>query len=109
MGKSLSLPKVIKQVLANAEEKKYASLNKNLYYFINKEKHKYIKKYDSVCFDYSCLDAKQNALKVYMNTFYDTAEDSKFSFFLHELAGGVTLAGWRNIKLVADFIKSKSF
>ena len=29
--------------------------------------------YDSVCFDYSCLDAKQNALKVYMNTFYGTA------------------------------------
>src|SRR6266496_6138917 len=44
-----------------------------------------------------------------MNTFYGTAGDSKSPFFLHELAGGVTSAGWRNIKLVADFVKSKGF
>ncbi|CAI2188895.1 17631_t:CDS:2, partial [Funneliformis geosporum] len=67
------------------------------------------KEYDSVCFDYSCFDAKQNALKVYMNTFYGTAGDSKSSFFLCELAEGVTSAGQRNIKLVADFIKNKGF
>ncbi len=44
-----------------------------------------------------------------MNTFYGIAEDSKFPFFLHKLVRGVTLAGQKNIKLVADFIKSKSF
>src|SRR6266540_5342168 len=44
-----------------------------------------------------------------MNTFYDTAGDSKSPFFLRDLAGGVTSAGQRNIKLVADFIKSKGF
>ncbi|PKY60855.1 DNA/RNA polymerase, partial [Rhizophagus irregularis] len=55
------------------------------------------------------LDAEQYALKVYMNTFYSTAGDSKSPFFLRELAGSVTSAGRRNIKLVADFVKSKGF
>ena len=58
MGKDLSLPEAIEHILAKAEEKKRASLNKNLYHFINKEKHEFMAEYDSVCFDYSCLDAK---------------------------------------------------
>src|SRR3954453_17658165 len=109
MGKDLSLPEAIKHVLAKAEEKKRASLNKNLYYFINKEKHEFMAEYDSICFDCSCLDTKQYAFKVYMNTFYGTAGDSKSPFFLRELAGGVTSAGQKNIKLVADFVKNKGF
>jgi len=44
-----------------------------------------------------------------MNSFYDTTGDSKFPFFLRKLAGGVTSAGQINIKLVADFVKSKGF
>ena len=44
-----------------------------------------------------------------MNTFYGTTGDSKFPFFLRELAGGVTSAGQRNIKLIADFVKRKGF
>ena len=44
-----------------------------------------------------------------MNTFYGTAGDSKSPFFLRALAGGVTSAGQRNIKLVADFVKSRDF
>jgi DNA polymerase elongation subunit (family B) len=109
MGKDLSLPEAIEHILAKAEEKKRASLNKNLYHFINKEKHEFMAEYDLVCFDYSCLDVKQNTLKVYMNTFYGTAGDSKSPFFLRALAGGVTSAGQRNIKLVADFVKSRGF
>src|SRR3954454_19107166 len=65
--------------------------------------------YDSICFDCSCLDAKQYALKVYMNTFYGTAGDSKSPFFLCELAGDVTSARRRNIKLFTNFVKSKGF
>ncbi|CAI2196749.1 10562_t:CDS:1, partial [Funneliformis geosporum] len=61
------------------------------------------------CFDYSCFNTQQNAIKVYMNSFYGTAGDSKSPFFLRELAGGVTSAGQRNIKLVADFVESKGF
>ncbi|CAG8615642.1 11662_t:CDS:2 [Cetraspora pellucida] len=47
-------------------------------------------KYASLCFDYNCLNSKQFALKVYMNTFYSKAGNSKSSFFLRELAGGIT-------------------
>ncbi|CAI2192484.1 17047_t:CDS:2, partial [Funneliformis geosporum] len=54
-------------------------------------------------------DAEQNALKIFMNTFYGMVGDSKSPFFLCELAGGVTLAGQRNIKLIADFVKRKGF
>jgi DNA polymerase elongation subunit (family B) len=109
MSKGLSLPEAIEKELANAEGKKRVSLTKNLYHFINKARHEFIAEYDSICFDCSCLDAKQYALKVYMNTFYGTAGDSKSPFFLRALAGGVTSAGQRNIKLVADFVKSKGF
>ncbi|CAB4492557.1 unnamed protein product [Rhizophagus irregularis] len=109
MDKGLSLPGAIEQVLANTEEKKRASLSESLHHFINKKKHEFIAECDSICFDCSCLDAKQYALKVYMNTFYGTAGDSKSPFFLRELAGGVTSAGQRNIKLVADFVKRKGF
>ncbi|CAB5391326.1 unnamed protein product [Rhizophagus irregularis] len=109
MGKSLSLSEAIEQILANAEVEKRNGLTKNLYHFIHKEKHEFIAEYDSICFDCSCLDKKQYAFKVYMNTFYGTAGDSKSPFFLRELAGGVTSAGQRNIKLVADFVKRKGF
>src|ERR1044072_8570408 len=44
-----------------------------------------------------------------MNTFYGTAGDSKSPFFLRTLVGDVILARQKNIKLVADFVKSKGF
>jgi len=47
-------------------------------------------KYDFLCFDYNCLNSKQFALKVYMNTFYSEADNSNSSFFLYELAKGIT-------------------
>src|SRR4051794_32188836 len=109
MGKGLSLSEVIEQVLANVKKEKHSGLANNLYYFIHKEKHEFIAEYNSLCFNCSCLDAEQYALKVYMNTFYGTAGDSKFSFFLRTLARGVTSAEQRNIKLVVNFVKSKGF
>jgi DNA polymerase elongation subunit (family B) len=109
MDKGLLLSEAIEHVLANAEEGKHNGLAENLYHFISKEKREFMVEYESVCFDCSCLDAKQYAFKVYMNTFYGEAGNSVSSFFLRELAGGVTSAGQRNIKLVADFVKSKGF
>ena len=109
MGRGLSLSEAIEQILASAEVEKCSGLTNNLYHFIHKEKHEFIAEYDFICFDCSCLDKKQYAFKVYMNTFYGTAGDSKSPFFLRELAGGVTSAGQRNIKLVADFVKRKGF
>jgi DNA polymerase elongation subunit (family B) len=65
--------------------------------------------YKKAKFEYGAANAKQNALKVYMNTFYGEAGNSISPFFLLQLAGGVTSSGQRNIKLVADFVKSKGF
>src|SRR3990170_8422137 len=109
MGRGLSLSEAIEQILASAKVEKHSGLTNNLYHFIHKEKHEFIAEYDFICFDCSCLDKKQYAFKVYMNTFYGTAGDSKSPFFLRELAGGVTSAGQKNIKLVADFVKNKGF
>ncbi|CAI2195035.1 5636_t:CDS:2, partial [Funneliformis geosporum] len=63
--------------------------------------------YSSVSFIDACLDAKSFALKVYMNTFYSEAGNSRSPFFLRALADGVTSAGHRNIKLIADLVRSK--
>ncbi|GBB91215.1 hypothetical protein RclHR1_01840012 [Rhizophagus clarus] len=65
--------------------------------------------YSSVSFIVACQDAKQLALKVYMNTFYGKAGNSGSPFFLRELAGGVMSAGQKNIKLIAYFVKNKGF
>jgi DNA polymerase elongation subunit (family B) len=65
--------------------------------------------YEKTCFEYTCANTKQNALKVYMNTFYGEAGNSLSPFFLLELAGGVTSSGQYNIKMVADFVRSKGF
>ena len=49
--------------------------------------------YNSTCFEYECVDTKQKALKVYMNSFYGEAGNNNSPFFFLELAGGVTSAG----------------
>jgi DNA polymerase elongation subunit (family B) len=65
--------------------------------------------YSSVCFDCDYFDSKQRALKVYMNTFYGEAGNSKSPIFLRELAGGTTSAGKFNLNLVAEFVTKKGF
>ncbi|CAI2197717.1 8813_t:CDS:1, partial [Funneliformis geosporum] len=65
--------------------------------------------YSSVCFDYDYWDSKQKALKVYMNTFYGEAGNSKSSNFLRELACRITTAGKYNLNLVAEFVSKKGF
>lgn len=67
------------------------------------------KEYSDICFEYGCLDKKQNALKIYMNTFYGETANHLSSYYLLELAGGVTSAGQYNIILVAKFAKSKGY
>ncbi|RIA80073.1 hypothetical protein C1645_839340, partial [Glomus cerebriforme] len=53
------------------------------------------------------INAKQLALKVYINTFYGEAGNSGSPFFLRPLAGRVTSAGQQNIKLIADLVRRK--
>ncbi|CAI2165477.1 2116_t:CDS:2 [Funneliformis geosporum] len=65
--------------------------------------------YSFVCFDYDYWDLKQKALKVYMNTFYREADNSKSPIFLHELAEGTTSTGKYNLNLVVEFVIKKGF
>ncbi|CAI2177531.1 19353_t:CDS:2 [Funneliformis geosporum] len=65
--------------------------------------------YSSVCFDYDYWDSKQKALKLYINTFYGKAGNSKSPIFLCELAGGTTSAGKYNLNLVVEFVTKKRF
>ena len=44
-----------------------------------------------------------------MNSFYSVTGQSDSLFYKLELARGVTLAGWENIKLIAEFVKKKGF
>ena len=44
-----------------------------------------------------------------MNTFYGEAGNDDSPFYLLQLAGGITSAGKRNIKHVADFVQEKDF
>ena len=55
-------------------------------------------KYDDLVFQYNYYDSKQKALKVFMNTFYGVAGNQTSSFFMLEVAGGVTQYGKENIQ-----------
>jgi DNA polymerase elongation subunit (family B) len=65
--------------------------------------------YQELSFRKSAVDAKQKALKVFMNTFYGVAGSSTAAFFLLPLAGGVTAAGRANLKLVYDFVTKRGY
>ena len=60
--------------------------------------------YEDALFKCNSANVKQNAIKVYMNSFYGEAGNPLSPFFLLELAGGVTSSGQHNIKLVAKFV-----
>ncbi|RGB25374.1 hypothetical protein C1646_802598 [Rhizophagus diaphanus] len=66
--------------------------------------------YKTLCFEHDCLNSKQKAIKLFMNTFYGEAENSLLSsIFLHALAEETTSAGKYIIKLVAEYVKKKGF
>lgn len=71
--------------------------------------HIIAKIYSDAKFAYMSANAKQNALKVYMNTFYGEAGNSISALFLLQLAGGVTSYGQKNIKFVAEHVKKQGF
>jgi DNA polymerase elongation subunit (family B) len=63
--------------------------------------------YADVVFNKNYLNSKQNALKVFMNTFYGEAGNKLSPFFVLEVAGGITTYGQKNIKFAFAFVKEK--
>jgi len=58
---------------------------------------------------YDYIDAKQKALKVFMNTFYGMMGDVTSPLFMLLLAGAVTSAGQANIKMVAKYVEKRGY
>ena len=58
--------------------------------------------YSSACFDYNYSNSKQKALKVYMNTFYGKAGNSKSLIFLCELTGRTTSGNLIRCKIMKN-------
>ncbi|CAG8629296.1 1339_t:CDS:2 [Cetraspora pellucida] len=105
---NLSVADAIDHILRNAKDKeKCANINEILIPLINETYKNFKIEYDSICFEHTCLDSKQKAVKIYMNTFYEEAGNSLSPFFFLQLAGGVTSAGQYNIKLVAEYVTKK--
>ncbi|CAG8478216.1 15186_t:CDS:1 [Funneliformis caledonium] len=65
--------------------------------------------YLTVCFDYNYFDSKQRALKVYINTFYKEAGNSKSLIFLYKLACETITVGKYNLNFVIEFVLKKGF
>jgi DNA polymerase elongation subunit (family B) len=61
--------------------------------------------YADVVFNKNYLNCKQNALKVFMNTFYGEAGNKLSPFFVLEVAGGITTYGKQNIQFAHAFVK----
>jgi len=60
--------------------------------------------YDNIKFLKGYLNSKQNALKVFMNTFYGEAGNSMSPINIRDLAAGVTTYGQKNIKMGFTFV-----
>lgn len=53
---------------------------------------------------YEDANSKQNAVKVFMNSFYGEAGNAQSPLYLRQLAASITYLGRRNINFVVDFI-----
>lgn len=88
-----------KKMLAYKEELEEMEAKSNSYLV------KHANHYTDTKFLFNYLNSKQMALKVFMNTFYGEAGNKLSAFFVVEVAGGITMAGQRNIKMSQAFVE----
>ena len=62
-------------------------------------------RYEEINFQSNYLNSKQNALKVFMNTFYGEAGNQISPFFVLEVAGGITTYGQKNIIKAQKYVE----
>jgi DNA polymerase elongation subunit (family B) len=74
----------------------------------NEEQKTLTAEYEDVLFNLAYLNCKQNALKVFMNTFYGCCGSKVSPFFVLEIAGGITAMGQQNIKFAHAFVTEKA-
>lgn len=94
---------------------KRALMKKKLFIYKEKKEHmeledpeekKYLTndEYNDCMFNLNYFNAKQLALKVFMNTFYGETGNNKSPLFMLQLAGGVTSAGQYNLMMIKDYV-----
>jgi DNA polymerase elongation subunit (family B) len=95
---------LMKKELHKWESKKenLESLSKKLF-----DNHDTQEIYENVCFNFNYINSKQKALKVFMNTFYGETGNKISSFFVLQLAGAITTAGQKNIKMVQKYVENQ--
>lgn len=71
------------------------------------EQEKLMQEYNNIIFDRNYQNSKQNALKVFMNTFYGEAGNQISPFFVLEVAGGITTYGQKNIIKAQHYVEEK--
>jgi DNA polymerase elongation subunit (family B) len=71
------------------------------------EQEKLTQEYNNIIFDRNYQNSKQNALKVFMNTFYGEAGNQISPFFVLEVAGGITTYGQKNIIKAQHYVEEK--
>ena len=89
-----------KRSLMKKELKKFAKRKE----ILEKEGKQDTDEYSKVSFSYNYINSKQKALKVFMNTFYGETGNKNSPSFILAIAGGITSAGQRNIKMIADLV-----
>ncbi len=65
--------------------------------------------YENAQFNYNYYNTKQNAIKVFMNTFYGEMGSVDSPFFIIPMSGGVTKMGRRALKRVKKFVIKKGY
>lgn len=60
-------------------------------------------------FKYNYYNSKQNALKVFMNTFYGETGNPKSPFFIVCMSGGITKMGRHSLKSIKKFVEEKGY
>jgi DNA polymerase elongation subunit (family B) len=99
-AKRAAIKKILKPLEAS---KKHMEIEMNNYPSVDEYPH--IEKYKEICFDFDYIDAKQKALKVFMNTFY--GEMGNFLSFVCavETAASVTTMGRYNLRLAKTYVE----
>lgn len=64
---------------------------------------------DAASFKFNYYNTKQNAIKVFMNTFYGETGSQDSPFYIVTMSGGITKMGRKNLKLVKSYVEEQGF
>jgi DNA polymerase elongation subunit (family B) len=96
-----------KRSLLKAQMKDQEKIKEEIEAMTDEDQKKNSSLYDETVFQVNYLKSKQNALKVFMNTFYGEAGNQISPFFVLEVAGGITTYGQKNIMKAQAYVEEQ--